>query len=196
MRLLFVSFLLLLSACSPFGSSQSQEEVLHTTMTVPELQEATKKGNTEAMLTLGYAYLRGELGLEKNSAKAVEIFTQAAKKGHIDAQYNLGLMYVRAEGVEKDMKKAAMWFERSAMQGDAGAQYNIGLMYFNGEGVTRDLVKACFFFRLAAEQKYEGARGAMVLAVQQLPPDVVESLDSKFEQFKKKVKRETLDTRL
>jgi uncharacterized protein len=189
MRLLFVSLLLLLSACSPLKPA-IEEDVFQTTMTVDELQAATKKGNTEAMLTLGYAYLRGELGLEKDSAKAVDLFTQAAKKGHIDAQYNLGLMYVRAEGVEKDMKKAAMWFERSALQGDAGAQYNIGLMYFNGEGVTRDLVKACFFFRLAAEQKYEGARGAMVLAVQQLPPDVVETLDSKFEDFKKTVKRE------
>jgi TPR repeat protein len=191
MRLLFVSLLLALSACTPFSKTPPVAPgEFATTMTAEELQAAVLSGNTDAMLTLGYAYLRGELSLPKDSKKAIELFTQAAKKGNVDAQYNLGLMYVRGEGLEKSLTKAAPWFERAAMQGDAGAQYNTGLMYFNGEGTKRDLVKASFFLRLAAEQKYEGARGAMVLAVQQLSPDIVATLDAKFEEFKKKVKRE------
>ena len=50
-------------------------------------------------------YRKGE-GLEKDPARAVQLYRMAAETGNVYAQVRLGDSYRQGEGVEKDLAKA------------------------------------------------------------------------------------------
>ena len=53
--------------------------------------ERVKKKDPDAILSLGNEYMRGGLGLEIDSSRTVELWTEAAELGSADAYYHLGL---------------------------------------------------------------------------------------------------------
>lgn len=58
---------------------------------------------------LAYIYQRGELFVEKDEEKAVQIFETMASQGDIESMYELSEAYMQGKGVKKDMPKAAEW---------------------------------------------------------------------------------------
>ena len=109
-------------------------------------------GNAEAQYNLAECYYEGELGLEKDYAKAVEWYTKAAEQGHAQAQNNLGDCYDGGDGVAQDYSKAVEWYRKAAEQGNAVAQNNLGLCYEGGDGVAQDYSQAVEWYRKATEQ--------------------------------------------
>ena len=85
-----------------------------------------KKKDPEAIHFLGNQYFYGQLGLQKDMEKAVELITEAAELGSIEALYNLGVAYRRGYGVEQDKTKGVQLYEKAAMQGHAESRYNLG----------------------------------------------------------------------
>jgi hypothetical protein len=65
---------------------------------------------------LAESYRKGE-GVEKDPAKAVELYRLAAAAGNAWAQYGLAESYRKGEGVEKDMEQAGEWYRKAAQQG-------------------------------------------------------------------------------
>jgi len=91
------------------------------------------KKDPEAMTFLGGQYFAGQFGLQKDSKKAVELWTEAAELGSIEALYSLGNEYGRGEMVQQDKAKAAEFHTKAAIRGHALARYYLGL-YEAGKG--------------------------------------------------------------
>ncbi|EJK72053.1 hypothetical protein THAOC_06455, partial [Thalassiosira oceanica] len=62
------------------------------------IQTRVGKKDPAAMNSLGKEYYFGELGLQKDEQKAVNLWTEAAGLGSLDALYSLGVAYKSGEG--------------------------------------------------------------------------------------------------
>lgn len=81
--------------------------------------EQAKKGNVDAMLTVGLYYYQGK-GVKQNYGSAVSWWATATRfKGNSAAiaMNNLGCCYRDGLGVRKDLSSAKMWFEKSIANG-------------------------------------------------------------------------------
>src|SRR5262245_33349700 len=76
---------------------------------VEKLRSEAEKGNVDSQFALGLAYASGN-GVEKDLAKAAELYRKAADQGNAKAMNNLGSCYSDGTGVERDEKKAVEWY--------------------------------------------------------------------------------------
>ena len=76
------------------------------------IRARVEKRDPVAINNLGTKYYEGELGLQKDMRKGVELLTEAAVLGSIDALYNLGVAYNRGEGVEQDEEKGGEYYKK------------------------------------------------------------------------------------
>ena len=90
------------------------------------IRKRVDKGDPVAIWFLGAKYQYGDYGLEKDVARAVELYERAAELGVKEAHFSLGCMYAKGADVEKDMAKAIMHYEAAAMCGDVLARNNLG----------------------------------------------------------------------
>ncbi|EJK54879.1 hypothetical protein THAOC_25455 [Thalassiosira oceanica] len=90
------------------------------------IQTRVKKKDPEAIKFLGGQYFGGKLGLEKDTARAVELLTEAAELGSAEACYDLGAAYSRGIGVDQDVERGARLYEKAAMRGHVQARHNLG----------------------------------------------------------------------
>jgi len=84
-------------------------------------QQSAIKGNSKALLHLGFFHLKG-FGTEQNKSQAYQCFFKAATKGNVLAQYNLATMLKHGDGIKKDIEQARLWYQKAADQGDTKAQ--------------------------------------------------------------------------
>ena len=78
---------------------------------------------------------------------------------------------VGEEPLPQDYEEAVKWFRRSANQGFAGSEFKLSAMYWAGKGVKQDAVQAHMWANLAAAQGTEMARGARMIAEEQMTRD-------------------------
>ncbi|EJK49041.1 hypothetical protein THAOC_32120, partial [Thalassiosira oceanica] len=135
-----------------------------------------KKKDPEAIDTLGQRYCHGDLGLQEDMKKAVELYngTEAAELGSIDALCNLGLAHVTGRGVEKDEAKGIHFWGKAAMRGDVECRHNLGCNEWEknntgraarhwlisakmGHEVSLENIKGMFMEGLATKEQYAGA---------------------------------------
>ena len=90
------------------------------------VQKRADAGDPMAIYRLGCSYFFGQYGLEKDVAKAVELYERAAELGVKEAHYCLGFLYSKGTDVEKDTAKAIRHYEAAAMKGDVLARHNLG----------------------------------------------------------------------
>ena len=91
------------------------------------IQARAVKKDPDAIYNLGIKCYHGELGLQKDMRKAVELWTEAAELGSVDALYSLGSAYYNGEGVEVDKTKGAEFYAKAAMQGHVISRHNLGI---------------------------------------------------------------------
>lgn len=114
------------------------------------LEEASGKGQTEAMTLLVRMYMQGEYdGMD--SVKAASMAIKASKDGIPDAQMYAGLAYMDGIGVDQDYKEAARLFRLAANQGNDEARTNLAFLFQEGLGVEKDPSKAFKMYRTAAK---------------------------------------------
>lgn len=98
---------------------------------IPLLEQAAKKGVSEAMLILGdiHADITKETHTETDDKKAIDWYKKSAKAGKVAAMTRLGIMYRDGRGVGDDASKnynqARNWFTRAADLGDVEAKDNL-----------------------------------------------------------------------
>ena len=91
------------------------------------VQRRVAKGDAEAISHLGDKYWFGEVGLEKDVHRAIELWTEAAELGSIDAHGSLGAVYYDGkEGVEEDKPRGIRHWHQAAIKGDADSRHNLG----------------------------------------------------------------------
>ncbi|EJK44256.1 hypothetical protein THAOC_37223, partial [Thalassiosira oceanica] len=90
------------------------------------IQARVGKKDPEAINFLGEQYFFGQLGLQRDTQKGVELYTEAEELGSINALFNLGNAYRLGEGVQKDKAKAIHFYKTAAMQGHVLARHNLG----------------------------------------------------------------------
>ena len=71
------------------------------------VQARVDKKDPEAIKFLGDQYLWGKRGLEKDTSRAVELWTEAAELGSAGAHHNLGRAYKDGLGVEQDAARVS-----------------------------------------------------------------------------------------
>ncbi|EJK49801.1 hypothetical protein THAOC_31286 [Thalassiosira oceanica] len=98
----------------------------HDADSLTMIRARVTKKDPEAIDHLGQKYFFGELGLQKDVQKAVELFTEAADLGSIQALYNLADSYENGEGVDQDKAKAAEVYAKAALQGHVECRFNLG----------------------------------------------------------------------
>ncbi|MEW6709116.1 MAG: tetratricopeptide repeat protein [Candidatus Riflebacteria bacterium] len=122
-----------------------------------------EKGNSDAQLTIGAMYDRGE-GVPVDKVRAAKWWRKAADKNVIEAQYKLGSAYRDGEGVVRDLSESVKWFRKAAEGGYANAQRALAYAYYRGEGVNKDQKEAAKWFTKAAEQGDSHAQCILALS--------------------------------
>ena len=116
------------------------------------IQARVIKKDPEAIYQLGQQYHHGQLGLQKDMRKAVELWEEAAELGSIDALYSLGTF--QRERFQDGNAKAA--FKKAAVQGHVVSRHNLGC--YEGENgndnraVRHLLISAKMGYMLSVEQ--------------------------------------------
>lgn len=108
-------------------------------------------GDPEAQYSLGRLYLSGE-GVERDYARATDLFVASAQQGHAGAQRALGHMYENGLGTSPSPKEAAKWYALAAGQGDIQAMAALGYLAFTGFGIPQDSEAGIRWLRMAGER--------------------------------------------
>ena len=139
------------------------------------VQARVEKKDPEAIVILGTKYLFGDLGLQQDTQKAVQLWTKAAELGSIGALYELGIAYDGGHGVQENRAKAAAeFYTKAAMQGHVESRFALGCYEGNkgnsdravrhflisakmGHSESVEGIKAMFMDGLAMNEQYAEA---------------------------------------
>lgn len=128
-----------------------------TAIALIELAAAQK--HPEALCFIASTYAIGQLGKEKDLAKAFTYYEKAAKEAYPDGLFNLSHFYEEGVGgVTENKSYAAMLLQAATALGHLPAQYNLGRCYAYGIGVEKDMKKAVDAWSLAARAGYPAAQ--------------------------------------
>ncbi|EJK45386.1 hypothetical protein THAOC_36000, partial [Thalassiosira oceanica] len=105
----------------------------------------------------GLKHFHGELGLQADTQKGVELLTEAAELGSIQALFNLGAAYDTGEGVQQDEAKAIHFYEKAAMQGHVMSRNNLGI----SEAKKGNYDRAVRHLLISAKMGHENSIGAI-----------------------------------
>ncbi len=110
------------------------------------------KGDAEAQMNLGYMYLYGNNGVERDFDKAFKYYNMAAEQDNPIALNNVGSLYFNGIGVEKNRSEAIKYFRKSAQLGNDNAATNLAFIYLTGNNNDSDRNKqAIRLFQQAAK---------------------------------------------
>ena len=113
--------------CNDRTSGKRAEE------SVGEMLKRVEAKDAGAMCQLGGYYYHGQLGLQQDRARAMELWSQAAALGSSQAHFNLGNVFYEGG----DLKKAKFHYEAAAMAGHEAARYNLGCMEYKSGNMGR-----------------------------------------------------------
>ena len=92
------------------------------------MQKRIDAGDADAIEFLARSYHHGEIGLEKNLERAIELWTDAAELGSIIAHYQLGVGLNHGYGVEQDKARAVEHWQHAAMKGHIESRHSLGVV--------------------------------------------------------------------
>ncbi|KAJ3007508.1 hypothetical protein HKX48_009093 [Thoreauomyces humboldtii] len=109
-------------------------------------KELAKAGNTDAMYTLGQAYLD-----DSQYSLAHSQLLGAAKRSHSGAMYLLGIMSEKGAGAKKNARVAMDFYAKSAQAGFKPALYRLGMIELFGQlSGKRDVRKGIMWLKRGA----------------------------------------------
>jgi TPR repeat protein len=115
-------------------------------------RKASNQLHPAAQNALARMYSNGQGGLEKDVAKAIDLYGKAAAQGLSEAMWNLAYLYEVGLGVPKDERKAVDLYRQAIRYGHNNARNTLGRMYARGAGgLTKDLRKAFELYQQSAD---------------------------------------------
>lgn len=97
------------------------------------LEKAVELGDSKSITQLAKIYY-----VDKEYAKAFELFKKGADFGDIDSIYHVGLCYAKGLGTRQDFALAFKYYEIGAKQLEPRCLYNLSLYYRGGISVPRN----------------------------------------------------------
>lgn len=116
------------------------------------LLKKADEGDLDSQILVGYLYLYGEQGVERDYKKALKYYTKAAEQNDKIAVNNLGSLYYSGIGTKRDSRKAAELFQKASDLGNSEASVNLAFIYLTGMGMTPNYQKAVELFGVAADE--------------------------------------------
>jgi len=114
-------------------------------------KESLNASSPDAQFIMAKVYAKG-LGVERDTAQAINYLSQAAQNGHIEGMFNLGMAFELGKGVDKNINAAFEWQLKAAEKGWLKAQRKIAKMYEHGTGVESNPIEAFNWYQKAAQQ--------------------------------------------
>lgn len=115
---------------------------------------AIAAGDTSSMAWLGQLYASGAPGLDKNFAKARELFQKSSDQDDPEGMQGLAFLAQNGYGEPIDFEKARRWYEKAAAYELPDAMFSLGELYnFGSAGVPKDQALAKQWYQRAAEQQ-------------------------------------------
>lgn len=138
------------------------------------LRAANQQGHKSAPYHLARLYQKGR-GVDRDLARAVDLYETAEARGHSGAPLALGDVYAREDEV-RDYALAVQWYRRATEKGSARASYELGRLHEAGSGVDQSNTAAAEQYALAAAGGYAkaGFQLANLYASGALPPNGAE----------------------
>ncbi|MDR0543856.1 MAG: sel1 repeat family protein [Odoribacteraceae bacterium] len=147
--LLSMSFLL--PACNRaegwFEKGVQEHKKGNLAESVKWMQKAADANYAKAQTQLAMMYMEGE-GVEKDNARAIELFGKAARQGESLALLNLGLCHANGDGVQQNDSIALAYF-REGLAGDGLSERNRSL----AESMSRAVEERMSDFRTLNERE-------------------------------------------
>ena len=122
------------------------------------VQKRVDKGDAEAMKFLGDKYDHGELGLQEDVPRAMELWTKAAELGSLDAHHELGVTYYTGDGVEEDKPRGVHHYQLVAMKGNMLSRHSLGVIEEDESGNYNLAVQ---HYMISAKMGYEDSLNAI-----------------------------------
>ncbi len=116
-------------------------EVRHFAEALPVVRKYAKKGNPEALRTLGKMAYFGQ-GMKKDPGLAYDCFYKAAIELDLEAVYFVGRCLEDGTGVPADPAKAFEYYTAASVRGSVDAQLREALCHEEGIGVPPNPQKA------------------------------------------------------
>lgn len=133
----------------------------------PYSQEAQFTSN--AMVALGQYLNSGvpEIGVERNTKRAQQMFTTAATYfSNSDAQFELARMYLEGENSKSDTIRAARLLKLARNSGHIGAEALLGHLLFEGKHISHDPVRGLAMM-MNAQKKASGDGAVWITQMQE-----------------------------
>jgi TPR repeat protein len=113
--------------------------------------QASDKGDPYGMTTWGRALFHGN-GVERDTAKGLDLMLKAAAMGHTYAMNDLGAIFTEGRnGVPADKARAVAFLQAGVDRQDMYSMNLLGRNYLSGEGVEKDPETALALFQKAIE---------------------------------------------
>ncbi len=93
------------------------------------------------------------MGVDKDDAKAVQLFERSARLGSSHGLNSLGNCHFQGRGVPQNYEQAFVLYERASQNRNMNkaALYNLGCCFYSGKGTSQDLSEAFLQFQKAAD---------------------------------------------
>ena len=132
-------------ASSKVWSKRLKEEKL-----VREMLEKAEGGDTSALLSLGYFYLNGRPGLQRDPKRAVDFFQRAHYlRGEPDCTHSLAKCYLIGDGVERNEAYGIHLMTRAADQGSELARFSLARFFAEGShGMPKSAHEATHWYSI------------------------------------------------
>lgn len=124
-------------------------------------KRALEAGSTEVYGYLGSMYEFGNNKLEKDEAKAIELYLEGARLNDTRSLMLLGNCYANGTGLEKNIEKAIKCFEKMIELKDYRGYSQIGNLYHFDTYEQVDLEKAKDYYKKAASKNVGDAFGSL-----------------------------------
>ena len=130
---------------------------------------AAETGRPQAQFELGFRYMTGQDGIQRDWGKAREWLMKAAEQDYSKAQMLLSTLYADGLGVAQDYEESIRWLQKAVQKKTGGVGYNLesgqlavvysklGECFLFGKGVKEDQEKGLGFYSKAAELGYAEA---------------------------------------
>jgi len=103
------------------------------------MEKRMEMNDPVAFHRLASFYRNGEMDLQKDGYKAMELLHKAAELGSIGAHQNLGYAYNLGEYCEKDLAKSIYHYQVAALGGVSIARYNLGSYEVEAGNIQRGM---------------------------------------------------------
>ncbi|KLN61689.1 hypothetical protein WH96_04985 [Kiloniella spongiae] len=123
------------------------------------IEHLAQQGDSNALVGLGYAYLKGE-DRPQNIALGLEYLEKGARDDNDQAivMHRLGELYSKGKSIPQDFDKAVFWYKKAFELGVDYAGNDLGELYLNRTDIPDNQLQAFKWFEKSAKAGFHGAQ--------------------------------------